>query len=133
MPVPAGGSPPVPITVDPATDVGMVRLLCTDLNDASPLFTDAQITAFLTAEGGNVKRAAALACETIAVSELLLSKKLTTGDGLSTDGPAVARELRERAAMLRTQAQQTEDDTAAIDIVPLWSFPDAPCWGDSLL
>lgn len=126
-----------PITVDAATDVGMIRLLATDLDEVSPLFTDAQIAAFLAVEGGNVKRAAALACETTAVSELLTSKKITTGDGLQTDGPAVAKELRERAATLRAQAQKADDDAAeaayGLEIVALWSFPAAPSWGDQLL
>lgn len=91
-----------PITVDPTTDIGLVRLLCTDLNEVEPLFEDAQIAAFLSLEGV-VKRAAALALETIAVSEALISKKITTQD-LSVDGPAVAKELRERAKSLREQA-----------------------------
>ncbi len=129
------GAPP--IVTDPATDVGMIRLLITDLDEAFPLFTDVQVGAFLTAEGNNVKRAAALACETIAVSEALVSKKLTTGDGLQTDGPAVAKELRERAAALRAQAQQADDaaaETAAgLDIVPLFSFPPPVSWGDTYL
>lgn len=98
MPIPAGGGP----TLDPTTDIGLVRLLCTDLDSSAPLFTDDQITAFLTLEG-TVRLAAAAALETIATSEALISKKIRTQD-LSTDGPAVAKELRERAAALRTQA-----------------------------
>jgi hypothetical protein len=99
-----------PIEVDPTTDVGMVRLLATDLDQVEPLFTDAQIEAMLDLEGG-VKRAAALALETTAVSEALIGKKIRTQD-LQTDGPAVAKELRERAALLRKQAD-TADETAA--------------------
>ncbi|HEY0697192.1 MAG TPA: hypothetical protein VGD43_05215, partial [Micromonospora sp.] len=102
-----------PITTDPTTDIGRVRLLATDLNEVEPLFDDAQITAFLSIEGG-VKRAAALALETIAVSEALISKKITTQD-LSTDGPAVAKELRERASALRKQADEDDDGAAADD------------------
>lgn len=92
-----------PITVDPTTSIGMVRLLTTDLDEAFPLFTDAQIAGLLTLEAGNVRLAAATALDTIASSEALVSKKIRTQD-LQTDGPAVAAELRARAATLREQA-----------------------------
>ncbi|MEV1013773.1 hypothetical protein AB0I89_23770 [Micromonospora sp. NPDC049801] len=94
--------------IDLTTPVGLVRLLIADMNEADPLFTDTEIEAFFTLEGG-VKRAAAAALETIARSELLISKKITTQD-LSTDGPAVAAELRAQAKALRDQARQDTDD-----------------------
>lgn len=99
-----------PITVDPTTDIGKIRLLATDLSETEPLFEDAQIEAFLAVESDNVKRAAALALETIAVSEALVGKRIRTSDGLSTDGPAVAKELRERARALRDQADVEAGD-----------------------
>lgn len=120
-----------PITVDPTTDVGLVRLLVTDLDEAFPLLTDEQISALLTAEGANVKRSAALGLELIARSEVLLSKKITTQD-LSVDGPAVAKELRESAQALRQQAAMELDDYG-LDIVPLWRFNCPPPWADSHL
>lgn len=103
----------VPITKDEATDLGKVRLLTTDLDEAFPLHTDAQLAAFLALEGGSVKRAAAAALEAIARSETLVSKKITTQD-LSTDGPAVAKDLRESAKLLRDQAAAADaaDDVA---------------------
>lgn len=101
-----------PITVDPTTDIGRVRLLATDLDEAEPLFEDDQITAFLDMEGDVVKRAAALALETIAVSEVLVSKVIRTQD-LQTDGARVAAELRARAKALRDQAGTTVDDDDA--------------------
>lgn len=128
MPIPAGSDP---ITVDPATDIGMIRTLATDLDEDAPLFTDEQITAFLAMEG-NVRCAAALALETTAVSEALISKKIRTLD-LSTDGPAVAKELRERAATLRAQQATITDDGFAFEIAPMWSFPDPSPWGNLLL
>ncbi len=97
-----------PITLDPAEPVGQVRLLTTDQDEAFPLHTDAQIEAFLAMEGGNVKRAAAAQLEAISTSEALVSKKISTQD-LSTDGPAVAKDLRERAKLLRSQADETRD------------------------
>lgn len=102
-----------PITVDPASDIGMIRLLITDVDETAPLFEDAQLTALLTMEGG-VKRAAAAALETIARSEALVSKKIRTQD-LSTDGPAVAAELRASAKALREQAQKDDDDLTTGD------------------
>lgn len=120
-----------PIVLDPTTDVGMIRTLITDVDEAYPLLTDNQISAFLTAEGDNVKRAAALGLEVIARSEALISKKISTQD-LSIDGPATAKELRESARALREQAAAEASDYG-LDIVPLWQFNSAPCWGDQLL
>lgn len=122
--VPPAAEPAELPVVDPTTDIGMVRVLATDVDVAAPLFTDAQIEAFLTLEG-SVKAAAALALETIAVSEVLISKKIKTLD-LSTDGPAVAKELRERAAALRKQVTDaaTAADAFAFDVVdydPYWT------------
>jgi hypothetical protein len=120
-----------PITVDPTTDIGMVRLLCTDVDEVEPLFEDALIAAFLASVNG-VKRAAALALDTIATSEALISKKLTTSDGLSTDGPSVAKELRERAKTLRDQAD-SEDGGIPGALLPVYSFPAPVSWGDDYL
>lgn len=97
-------SSPTPINLDPATAVGKMRLLITDTDETAPLFTDAEITALLELEGGNVKRGAAAALETIATSEALIAKKISASDGTSTDGPAVATSLMGRAKVLREQA-----------------------------
>ena len=109
-----------PITVDPTTSIGLVRLLATDLDEEAPLFTDAQITAFLTLEGNVPRLAAAQALDTIASSEALVSKKIRTQD-LSTDGPAVAKELRDRATELRRQVDTgqgtTGEDDSAFQLV----------------
>lgn len=107
-----------PITVDPTTSIGLVRLLATDVDEELPLFTDAQITAFLTLEGDDARLAAAQALDTIASSEALVSKKIRTQD-LSTDGPAVAKELRDRASELRRQAEtgQGDDENGSFGIV----------------
>lgn len=93
----------LPITLDVEQPLGKIRLLITDTDEAFPLFTDAELGALLALEGGNLKRGAALALETIATSETLIGKKITTQD-LSTDGPAVAKELMARAKVLRGQA-----------------------------
>lgn len=88
-------------TYDVSTDRGKVRLLITDVQEANPLFQDAEIDAFLTLNT-SVRMAAAAALEVIAASEVLVLKKITNLD-LETDGPAVARELRELAKQLRAQ------------------------------
>lgn len=108
-----------PITVDPTTDVGFVRLLATDVNEDEAVFEDAAISAFLTREGSNVKRAAALALETIAVSEALRSKVLRTSDGLVTDGAKLHDSLLKRAKALRDQAdvEAGDPDDYGLEIV----------------
>lgn len=109
--------PPID-AIDYTTPVGQVRLLIADVNIDDPLFADDQLEAFLSIATDNVKRAAARALDVIAVSEVLVSKKIRTQD-LQTDGPAVAKALRDQAAALRTEAD-ADDDTAAsfFDVVP---------------
>lgn len=97
-------------TYDVSTDRGKVRLLITDVQAANPLFQDAEIDAFLTLNT-SVRMAAAAALEVIAASEVLVLKKIVNLD-LETDGPAVARELRELAKQLRAQ----ETAVGAFDI-----------------
>lgn len=93
----------LPITLDPSTDIGLARLLATDVNEAEPIFSDASWTAFLTLNGSNARRAAAQALDTIAASEVLVSKVIRTQD-LQTDGAKVSAELRALAKSLREQA-----------------------------
>lgn len=113
------------MAIDYTTDAGRVRLLIPDVDETAFLFTDAQITAFLAMEGGVVKKAAALALETVASNEAMVSKVIKTQD-LDTDGAKVADALLKRAAALREQADD-EDPTGdgggldIIDFVPPWS------------
>lgn len=107
--------------------VNMVRLLIADTNPASEVFTDTEITAFLTLENGDVKLAAAQALDTIADDEALTSKAVRTQD-LSTDGTKVADSLRRRAAALRAQASAaaTDTDDGFTDIGPLLTVTRVP-------
>lgn len=99
------------------SDVDTVRLLTADISDPpAQLFTDDQLEAFLTLEAGNIRRAAAQALDTIASSEVLVSKVITTQD-LSTDGAKVSAELRARANSLREQDTQY-DDGGYFEIIP---------------
>jgi hypothetical protein len=104
-------------TYDVTTDRGKVRLLCTDVLESNAIFQDAEIDAFLSMNT-TVRLAAAAALEVIASNEVLVLKKIINLD-LETDGPAVARELREQAKQLRAQenaigafdfAEQIHDD-----------------------
>jgi hypothetical protein len=94
----------VPATYDPTTSVGTVRLLISDVDTAAALFDDEEVTRFLTLSSDDQFRAAALALDTIAANEALVAKRIET-HGLTLDGPAVARALREQAASLREQAE----------------------------
>lgn len=98
-------------TYDPTTSRGRVRLLITDTDGSNVIFQDAEIDAFLALEDSSVKRAAASALDQIASSEALVQKRIRLLD-LSTDGPAVAKALREHAAALRDQADKEEVEGA---------------------
>ncbi|MCP3426023.1 hypothetical protein NBM05_08410 [Rothia sp. AR01] len=107
---------------DTPDDVADVRLLIGEpRRDRSELFDPEQIRRFLRLSGGSVKRAAARALLSIAASEVLLSKKITTQD-LSTDGPSVAAELRAQARDLIADADaddaRTGPDAAYAAYIP---------------
>lgn len=103
-------------TFEVGTDRGKVRLLIADTRSdlpGSPIFQDDEIDAFLWLEDDSVKRAAALAAETIAFNEALVQKKIVLlGGHVETDGPATAAALRASAAEWRRQ----EDEAPAFDI-----------------
>lgn len=75
------------------------------------LFTDDEITTFLNLEDNIIRLAAAQALETTASNESLVQKKIRIMD-LSTDGPSVARDLRNHAQRLR----DSEDASAGFDV-----------------
>lgn len=93
--------------LDDPDPIDTVRLLIADVDPARQLITDMQLEAFLSLNNGNVRCAAAEALETIATSEVLVSKVIRTQD-LQTNGAAVAAELRSRAADLRSLAAQAD-------------------------
>lgn len=114
-----------PIVLDPTITLGQVRLLISDVDEGNLLFTDPQVTAFLTLNADNVRRAAAQALDVIAGNEALVSKKIRTQD-LATDGPAVAKELRALATELRRQEDEAEGggDDFGFEIVDFDPTPD---------
>ena len=94
-------------TYDNTTALGQVRLLASDT--ISPgTFDDSEVQVFLNAEDLDIKRAAALACETIAGSEALAQAYIKT-TGLSTDCSKTCTMLFQRADRLRQQAKDGED------------------------
>lgn len=95
-------------TYDLSTDAGKVRLLIPDNKAASYIFEDDEIDLFLALEGG-IKKATAMALETIASNEVLVLKVIKLLD-VQTDGAKVSDALLKRAALLRSQA---EDDALA--------------------
>lgn len=94
-------------TSEVPADVTTVRLLINDPDGAA--FTVDEISSFLTLEGGNVKRAAAQAVDTIADNEALVAKYVTDHQ-ITIDGTKVADSLRKRAQTLREQADADEEN-----------------------
>lgn len=115
------------MSYDPTTDEGKVRLLLNDVDAATEVFTDDEIEAFLTLEGGNVKLAAAQAIDTNADDQALAAKVLRSQD-LTTDGAKLAEALHKRAAALRQQAadEATDADEGYFEIVDFDPHPTRP-------
>lgn len=86
-------------TFDPSTDLGKMRLLVSDTDSTRPIMDDEDLEAFI-AIAGHYWPAAAMALDSIATNEVLTQKVLTIM-GTSTDGAKVAKELRARARQLR--------------------------------
>lgn len=97
--------------MDELTDIEQVRLnLGEDIEDETThVLSDAALATWLTAFNGSVDRATWRALITIATSEALISKKLTS-QHLSTDGPALSAELRALAQTYKDMADA--DDNA---------------------
>lgn len=103
---------------DYSSTLGKTRLLTADLDEASPLLTDEILNGYLELNGDNPYRAAADALDAMATSETLLAKKIRTQD-LSTDGPAVAADLRKRAYWLRNKADADDREAGSLfEVIP---------------
>ena len=100
-----------------ANNIGQVRLMIPDNVVARYIFEDDEITAFLTIEGASLKKATALALETLASNEALVLKVIRLLD-LQTDGAKTSEALLKRAVILRTQAEAA-DTGAAFDFAEL--------------
>lgn len=107
-------------TYDTDSDIGRVRLITFDNQASSYIFEDVEIASLLALEGSSVKRAAALALETIASNEAMTLKVMKLLD-LQTDGARTSDALLKRAAELRKQADREDaaSDGGAFDVAEM--------------
>lgn len=93
------------------------EFMSADSTEKGYVFEDDELQTFYELEDSLIRNGAALALDTLASNEVYVLKYITTMD-LSTNGPAVAKELRARADALRAQQIQSEskDDGGAFDI-----------------
>lgn len=108
---------------DEQKQIEQVRHLIADIDPSNQIFTDQHLQTYLelndwdTTNKAGIYLAAADALDAIATTEVLLSKKIRTQDA-STDGPAVAADLRKQSAAFRARADKLEakaEDAAAAE------------------
>lgn len=97
-------------TYDLSTLIGKTRLRCQDTSEDNPIFSDAEISEFISFQGSNILRAAADALDVIASNQAYVLKVITN-NGLQTDGASTAAALRAGAKALRAQAGNNEGTT----------------------
>lgn len=112
--------------IDYTSPIGQVRVLIPDLrkledlrdlrNEPRYLFTDDEILAFLAVNNGNVKRAAADACDAIGMDKALQLLVLKTDDK-QTDGAKLLDAIVKRAKTLREQAKEDEENILSFDVI----------------
>lgn len=112
--------------IDYTSPVGQVRVLIPDLrkledlrdlrNEPRYLFTDDEILAFLAVNNGNVKRAAADACDAIGMDKALQLLVLKTDDK-QTDGAKLLDAIVKRAKTLREQAKEDDENNLSFDLI----------------
>lgn len=117
------------MAIDFTSPLGKVRLLTADTDESAQLLDDDHYKGYLDMNGDNVRRTAADVLEAMANSSSLLDKKIRTQAGLTTDGPAVATDLRKQAATLRALADA--EDAANGQGVDSWDI--IPMFGTSRL
>ena len=112
--------------IDYTSPIGQVRVLIPDLrkledlrdlrNEPRYLFTDDEILAFLAINNGNVKRAAADACDAIGMDKALQLLVLKTDDK-QTDGAKLLDAVVRRAKTLREQAKEDDENNLSFDVI----------------
>lgn len=112
--------------IDYNSPIGQVRVLIPDLRKLEDLrdlrkeprylFTDEEISAYLTINGGNVKLAAADACDAIGTDKALQLLVLKTDDK-QTDGAKLLSAFVGRAKQLRAQAKEDAETNLMFDVV----------------
>lgn len=109
-----------------SSPIGQVRVLIPDLrkledlrdlrNEPRYLFADEEIEALLAVNSGNVKLAAADACDAIGMDKALQLLVLKTDDK-QTDGAKLLSAIVGRARQLRAQAKEDEVNNLCFDVV----------------
>lgn len=112
--------------IDFSSPVGQVRVLIPDLrkledlrdlrNEPRYLFTDEEIEALLAVNSGNIKLAAADACDAIGMDKALQLLVLKTDDK-QTDGAKLLSAIVGRARQLRASAREDEVNNLCFDVV----------------
>lgn len=112
--------------IDYTSPIGQVRVLIPDLrkledlrdlrNEPRYLFTDDEILAFLAVNNGNVKQAAADACDAIGMDKALQLLVLKTDDK-QTDGAKLLDAIVKRAKTLREQAKEDDENNLSFDVI----------------
>lgn len=112
--------------IDYTSPIGQVRVLIPDLrkledlrdlrNEPRYLFTDDEVLAFLAVNNGNVKRAAADACDAIGMDKALQLLVLKTDDK-QTDGAKLLDAIVKRAKTLREQAKEDDENNLSFDVI----------------
>lgn len=112
--------------IDYTSPIGQVRVLIPDLrkledlrdlrNEPRYLFTDDEILAFLAVNNGNVKRAAADACDAIGMDKALQLLVLKTDDK-QTDGAKLLDAIVKRAKTLREQAKEDDENNLSFGVI----------------
>lgn len=112
--------------IDFSSPVGQVRVLIPDLrkledlrdlrNDPRYLFADEEIEALLAVNSGNIKLAAADACDAIGMDKALQLLVLKTDDK-QTDGAKLLSAIVGRARQLRASAREDEVNNLCFDVV----------------
>ena len=112
--------------IDYTSPIGQVRVLIPDLrkledlrdlrNEPRYLFTDDEILAFLAINNGNVKLAAADACDAVGMDKALQLLVLKTDDK-QTDGAKLLDAIVKRAKTLREQAKEDDENNLSFDVI----------------
>lgn len=92
---------------------------------ADYLVSDDQLSAYIAINGDKLYGAAADALLALASNEALVSKKIRTED-LSTDGPAVAAELRRTAAEFKIKQNDLDESNDSLEAFEVVDFYETP-------
>lgn len=110
----------MPFTTAVTTDIGLVRLRINDTVEATALFTDDQIQAFLTAESDNTWLASSAAITRIALDQALLLKVVKILP-MQTDGARLAEALLKIADQYRKIGLTSDASSDLWDIAEIGS------------